>query len=141
MAIAAIAITPTINGYSTPRRFFSGSGFGGLGSGGKSRRGPLRPRDDGRLAGAACRPSRRPSPTRTNSPILGASAAAAAAFGKKVKVLFLGVGPVEGPGTTTFSEQLTQAGIKNIYLESPGTAHAWLTWRRCFQEFASRLFR
>ena len=65
----------------------------------------------------------------------------AAAFNKKVKVLFLGIGSAEGPGTKTFSEQLTQAGIKNIYYESPGTAHEWLTWRRCFKEFAPRLFR
>jgi hypothetical protein len=25
--------------------------------------------------------------------------------------------------------------------ESPGTAHEWLTWRRCFKEFAPLLFR
>jgi enterochelin esterase family protein len=65
----------------------------------------------------------------------------AAAFNNKVKVLFLGIGSAEGTGTKTFSEQLTQAGIKNIYYESPGTAHEWLTWRRCFKEFAPRLFR
>jgi enterochelin esterase-like enzyme len=65
----------------------------------------------------------------------------AAAFNKQMKVLFLGIGSAEGPGTRTFSEQLTQAGIKNIYYESPGTAHEWLTWRRCFKEFAPRLFR
>ena len=65
----------------------------------------------------------------------------AAAFNKKVKLLFLGIGSVEGPGTKTFSEQLTQAGIKNVYFESPGTAHEWLTWRRCFKDFAPRLFR
>jgi enterochelin esterase family protein len=65
----------------------------------------------------------------------------AAAFNKKVKVLFLGIGSAEGPGTKTFSEELTKAGIHNIYYESPGTAHEWLTWRRCFKEFAPRLFR
>jgi enterochelin esterase-like enzyme len=65
----------------------------------------------------------------------------AAAFNKKVKVLFLGIGSAEGPGTKTFSEQLTQAGIKNIYYESPGTAHEWLTWRRSLKEFAPLLFR
>jgi enterochelin esterase-like enzyme len=65
----------------------------------------------------------------------------AAAFNGKVKVLFLGIGSEEGPGTKTFSEQLTQAGIHNVYFESPGTAHEWLTWRRCFKEFAPRLFR
>jgi enterochelin esterase-like enzyme len=65
----------------------------------------------------------------------------AAAFNKQMKVLFLGIGSAEGPGTKTFSEQLTQAGIKNVYYESPGTAHEWLTWRRCLKEFAPRLFR
>ena len=65
----------------------------------------------------------------------------AAVFNKKVRVLFLGIGSMEGPGTKTFSEQLTQAGINNVYYESPGTAHEWLTWRRCFKEFAPRLFR
>ena len=64
-----------------------------------------------------------------------------AAFNKQVKVLFLGIGSMEGPGTKTFSEQLTQAGITNVYFESPGTAHEWLTWRRSFKDFAPRLFR
>jgi enterochelin esterase-like enzyme len=63
------------------------------------------------------------------------------AFNQKVKLLFLGIGSAEGPGTKTFSEQLTEAGIRNVYYESPGTAHEWLTWRRCFREFAQRLFR
>jgi enterochelin esterase-like enzyme len=65
----------------------------------------------------------------------------AAAFNKKVKVLFLGIGSVEGPSAKTFSENLTKAGIKNVYFESPGTAHEWLTWRRCLREFAPLLFR
>ena len=65
----------------------------------------------------------------------------AAAFNKKVKVLFLGIGSAEGPNTKNFSEQLTRAGITNVYYESPGTAHEWLTWRRSFKEFAPRLFR
>jgi enterochelin esterase family protein len=65
----------------------------------------------------------------------------AAAFNKKVKVLFLGIGSAEGPGTKNFSEALTKAGIKNVYFESAGTAHEWLTWRRCLNDFAPRLFR
>ena len=65
----------------------------------------------------------------------------AAAFNKKMKVLFLGIGSVEGPATKNFSEQLTKAGIHNVYFESPGTAHEWLTWRRCLEDFAPRLFR
>jgi enterochelin esterase-like enzyme len=65
----------------------------------------------------------------------------AAAFNKKMKVLFLGIGSVEGPNTKKFSDTLTEAGIHNVYFESPGTAHEWLTWRRCFNDFAPRLFR
>jgi enterochelin esterase family protein len=65
----------------------------------------------------------------------------ASAFNKKVKLLFLGIGSAEGPNTKNFSDQLTKAGITNVYYESPGTAHEWLTWRRCFSEFAPRLFQ
>jgi enterochelin esterase family protein len=65
----------------------------------------------------------------------------AAAFNKKIKLVFLGIGSVEGPGAKNFSEALTQAGIHNVYFESPGTAHEWLTWRRCLNDFAPRLFR
>jgi enterochelin esterase family protein len=65
----------------------------------------------------------------------------AAAFNKKVKLLWIGAGSVEGPGIKTFGENLTKAGIKNVYFESPGTAHEWLTWRRDLYDFAPRLFR
>ncbi len=64
-----------------------------------------------------------------------------AAFNQKVKVLFLSTGSVEGPGVKKFSDELTAAGIHNVYFESPGTAHEWLTWRRALQDFAPRLFR
>lgn len=70
----------------------------------------------------------------------GGAFADPAAFNSKVKVLFLGIGSVEGPGTKNFSEALTKAGIHNVYFESPGTAHEWLTWRRCLYHFAPRLF-
>jgi enterochelin esterase family protein len=71
----------------------------------------------------------------------GAAFADAAAVNKKVKVLFLGIGSAEGQGTKNFSDELTKAGIHNVYFESPGTAHEWLTWRRCLNDFAPRLFR
>jgi enterochelin esterase-like enzyme len=64
-----------------------------------------------------------------------------AAFNKKVKLLFLGIGSVEGPATKNFSDELTKAGIHNVYFESPGTAHEWLTWRRTLNDFAPRLFK
>lgn len=62
-------------------------------------------------------------------------------FNKQVKVLFLGIGSEEGPRTKEFSDLLTKAGIRNVYYVSPRTAHEWLTWRRCFREFAQLLFR
>ena len=71
----------------------------------------------------------------------GGAFADPAAFNKKVKVLFLGIGQAEGQGTKQFSDALTKAGIRNVYFESPKTAHEWLTWRRCLYDFAPRLFR
>jgi enterochelin esterase-like enzyme len=71
----------------------------------------------------------------------GGAFADPAAFNKKVKVLFLGIGSVEGQGAKGFSDALTQAGIHNVYFESPGTAHEWLTWRRCLNDFAPRIFK
>lgn len=71
----------------------------------------------------------------------GGAFANPAAFNSKVKLLFLGIGSAEGPGTNNFSEALTKAGIHNVYFESPGTAHEWLTWRHCLQDFAPRLFQ
>jgi enterochelin esterase family protein len=62
-------------------------------------------------------------------------------FNSKVKLLFLGIGSVEEPGTKNFSDWLTKEGVHNVYFESPGTAHEWLTWRRCLYDFAPRLFR
>jgi enterochelin esterase family protein len=41
----------------------------------------------------------------------------------------------------TFGDASTKAGVKNVYFESPGTAHEWLTRRRCLNDFAPRLFR
>jgi enterochelin esterase-like enzyme len=73
--------------------------------------------------------------------ICGGAFADPAAFNGKVKVLFLGIGAAEGPGTKTFSEALTKAGVKNVYFESPETAHEWLTWRRALNDFGPRLFR
>ena len=43
-------------------------------------------------------------------------------------------------GIKGYHEALDKAGIKNVFYESPGTAHEWLTWRRCLHEFAPLLF-
>jgi enterochelin esterase family protein len=69
----------------------------------------------------------------------------AAAFNKKVKLVWIGVGTAEpermATSIKTFHEALDKAGIKTVYYESPGTAHEWLTWRRDLNEFAPLLFQ
>jgi len=64
-----------------------------------------------------------------------------AEFNRKVRLLWMGIGTEEGPGMKALHEALDKAGVKHVYYESPGTAHEWLTWRRCLYEFAQRLFR
>jgi enterochelin esterase family protein len=71
----------------------------------------------------------------------GGAFADPAAFNAKVKLLFISIGSVEGPGAKTFSDELTKDGVKNVYFESPGTAHEWLSWRRALNVFAPRLFK
>jgi len=63
-------------------------------------------------------------------------------FNKQVRLLWLGVGSAEGmrDGVKRYHEALDNAGIKNVYYESPGTGHEWLSCRRCLHEFAQRLF-
>jgi enterochelin esterase-like enzyme len=69
----------------------------------------------------------------------------AAAFNKKVKLVWVGAGSAElngiGASVVSFRDALQKAGIKVVYYESPGTAHEWLTWRRDLNEFAPLLFR
>lgn len=63
------------------------------------------------------------------------------AFNKKVHAFFLGIGSEEHPERTKkLSDGLKAAGINNTYYESPGTAHEFLTWRRCLKEFVPMLF-
>ena len=65
-------------------------------------------------------------------------------FNKKVHLVWIGVGTAEPErmynGIKSYHEALDKAGIKNVYYESPGTSHEWLTWRRCLHEFAPLLF-
>ncbi len=64
------------------------------------------------------------------------------AFNSKVHTFFIGIGSEEHPERTrALSEGLSAAGIENVYYESPGTAHEFLTWRRCLREFVPMLFR
>jgi enterochelin esterase-like enzyme len=73
----------------------------------------------------------------------GGVMADAEAFNKKVRILWLGIGTTEGrlyDGIKNYHKMLEKGGIKHVYYESPGTAHEWLTWRRCLHEFAPLLF-
>jgi enterochelin esterase-like enzyme len=67
------------------------------------------------------------------------------AFNKKVHLVWLGIGTAEGErfynSVKGYCDSLEKAGIKTVFYESPGTAHEWLTWRRCLKEFAPRLFQ
>ncbi len=95
----------------------------------------------GGFSGAAGGMSNAPFDPKT---AYGGAFSDAAAFNKKVRLLWLGVGTKESEriytSLKTFHETLEKAGIKHIYYESPGTAHEWQTWRRSLAEFAPRLF-
>lgn len=62
-------------------------------------------------------------------------------FNDRVKVLFLGCGSEENMGTKALSDALSRRGINNTYYLSEGTAHEWLTWRRCLRQFLPLIFR
>ncbi len=61
-------------------------------------------------------------------------------FNKMMKVLFVGIGSEEGD-QSKMCKALTDHGINNTYYVSEGTAHEWLTWRRCLREFVPMLFK
>jgi enterochelin esterase-like enzyme len=68
----------------------------------------------------------------------------AAAFNKKVKLLWIGAGTAEPrihDMAMGLHETLDKAGVKNTFWESQGTAHEFQTWRRDLHEFAPLLFR
>ncbi|GEL11461.1 enterochelin esterase [Flavobacterium glycines] len=67
------------------------------------------------------------------------------ALNKKIKLFWLGLGtkePSPFPGSVgAFRTMLEKQGIKYGYYESPETAHEWLSWRRCLNQFAAKLFQ
>ncbi len=74
----------------------------------------------------------------------GGAFADAAAFTKKVHLLWFGAGTAEErmlKPALAMTEALKQAGIHSVFYQSPGTAHEWQTWRRDLHEFAPLLFR
>jgi len=65
-----------------------------------------------------------------------------AAFKRKVKVVFVSYGSKEKTDTAKANhEALQKLGIRNIYYESPDTAHEWQTWRRSLYQLAPLLFQ
>jgi enterochelin esterase-like enzyme len=65
-------------------------------------------------------------------------------FNERVKVLWLGVGSEEPElfhiDIHGAANALKSSGVHVVYVESPGTAHEWQTWRRALNDFAPRLF-
>ena len=59
----------------------------------------------------------------------------------KLHYLFLGCGSEENMGTENVVNTLRKAGVEVESYVSPGTAHEWLTWRRCLKEFVPHLFK
>jgi enterochelin esterase family protein len=62
-------------------------------------------------------------------------------FNKKIHYFFMGMGSEENFGAERTVQQLNDMGINAVYYESEGTAHEWLTWRRCLKEFVPHLFK
>jgi enterochelin esterase family protein len=62
-----------------------------------------------------------------------------------VHLLWIGVGTEEPArmheGLVRLHDSLTEAHIKHVFYESPGTSHEWQTWRRDLKDFAPRLFQ
>jgi enterochelin esterase family protein len=68
----------------------------------------------------------------------------AAAFNKKVHLLWLGAGSGEerfAASVEAMHRALDKAGVKHVVFDSQGTSHEWQTWRRSLHDFAPRLFR
>jgi enterochelin esterase-like enzyme len=69
----------------------------------------------------------------------------AEALNKKINLFWLGLGTKEPdpfPGSVgAFRAMLNKIGLHYGYYESVGTAHEWLTWRRCLNEFVPLLFK
>jgi len=59
-----------------------------------------------------------------------------------VKFVFMGCGSKENPdGVTKAAEDLKAAGYNAMSYVSEGTAHEFLTWRRCLYQMVQKLFK
>ncbi|MBC7255472.1 MAG: esterase [Chloroflexi bacterium] len=66
-----------------------------------------------------------------------------AAFNARVRLFWIGTGTAEPrayEAARTIRQAMDAIGVRYVYFESPGTAHEWLTWRRCLHDFAQRVF-
>ena len=66
------------------------------------------------------------------------------AFNSKVRLLWFGAGTAEvamGEALRENVEKLRAASIKAELYKSSGTAHEWLTWRKCLNQFTPLLFQ
>jgi len=61
-------------------------------------------------------------------------------WNKNVHYFFMGCGSEENFGTKRTLDAIKEQGCKGEYYESQGTAHEWLTWRRCFTQFVKNIF-
>ena len=79
------------------------------------------------------------------TPPYGGAFADSAAFNKRMKSLWIGVGTAEPDMFRTSIggavDALKSAGVRVVYFESSGTSHEWQTWRRSLNDLAPRLFR
>lgn len=59
-----------------------------------------------------------------------------------VKFVFMGCGSKENPdGVTNAANALKAAGYNAMSYVSEGTAHEFLTWRRCLYQMVQKLFK
>lgn len=61
-------------------------------------------------------------------------------FNSQWHTLFIGTGSEENLGSEAVNQKLNAAGIHTTWYVSEGTAHEWLTWRRCLNEFVQLIF-
>lgn len=62
-------------------------------------------------------------------------------FNSKLRCFFIGYGTDENVGQTKLRKELDDNGIRYTPFISQGTAHEWLTWRRCLKEFLPLIFK
>ena len=68
----------------------------------------------------------------------------ARAFNDRVRLLYFGAGTEEPQfhqGAKALHEALGRLGVRSTFVEAPGLAHEWQTWRHALHDFAPRLFR